>query len=104
MHQIGDEEIRTHVLGGLQRAVGRIGEQAVVLQNGAQRKSAGELVIPLAADNVIVKGRVVRRSVQDAVKDVGVVDFQVSGGLDAHRMVDESFIAGNWKLALGDNN
>jgi hypothetical protein len=62
VNQIGEQEVGTEVLGGRQRTVGGVRQQAVVLQDGAERKRRGELIIPLAAGDVIVKRRVMRRA------------------------------------------
>ena len=35
--EVGNEEVRTEALAGLERTVGGIGQQTVVLQDGAQR-------------------------------------------------------------------
>ena len=79
MHQIGDQEIGIEVLGGLQVSEVRIRKHRVVLADEAEGKFVGELVIPLAADNVVVHGA--ERAIQTVQpkQDVGVVDLQGAG-------------------------
>src|SRR5216684_248075 len=104
MNEIGNQEVGAQVLCSLERAVGGIRQQAVVLQDGAQRKRPRELVIPLAADDVVVKGSMMRGAVEDAVKNVSIVDLQVSGGLEAHRVIDERFVGCNRQLRRSYDN
>src|SRR5216684_932701 len=104
MNEIGNQEVGAQVLCSLERAVGGIRQQAVVLQDGAQRKRTRELIIPLAADDVVVERRVVCGAVEDAVKNVSIVDLQVSGGLEAHRVIDERFVACNRQLRRRNDN
>ena len=47
MQEIGEENIEVHILGGLQRGVGLIRQQTVVLGDKSQRELGRELIIPL---------------------------------------------------------
>ncbi len=68
--EIGKEYVGIKIFDGLERTVGRIRKQPVVLPNEAQGPWR-ELVIPFGADDVIVEDCVLSRAVDHAVQDVG---------------------------------
>ncbi len=50
---------------------------------------------------MVVERGMVCGAIEHSIENVGVVDLQVSGGLDAHGVVDKSLIPSNRLLALG---
>ena len=76
MDQVGQEEVKIHVLGGLQAGELLVRKQAVVLRDEAQRERGRELIIPLGSDDVIIKNSVPEKIVPHAVEDVGIVNLE----------------------------
>ena len=86
MHQVGEQKINVEVFGSLQ--IGEVGvrEHRVVLPDKPERKFLGELIIPLAPDDVVIHAaerpgqlrlwiRAVRTGSQTK-EDVGIVNSQ----------------------------
>ena len=79
---VGDKEIKIQIFGSRKRTVERVSQQAIVLRDEVQRPCRIELIIPFGMDDVVVKRGVLRRTVQQAIEDVGVINFQVARWLE----------------------
>jgi len=102
VNQVGEKHVEVEVLHGIERGVGGVGEQAVVLRDEAQRELFGELVVPLRADDVIVVDRGMQVVVQQAIEDVGVVDGERAEGMQRERLVDAEVVSFYRQLTLRD--
>ena len=80
MEKIGEEQVGVEVFGRLERSQILVGEDCRILADEAKREFASELVVPLGADNVVVKdaGSVVEAA--EAREQVGVIHSEFSRG------------------------
>src|SRR5438067_2968744 len=104
MQEIGEQNIEVHILGGLQRGVGLIRQQTVVLGDKSQRELACELIIPLRAEDVAINYGVVSEPVGHTLQNVGVVNLKPAKWLDPDRLIHRCFIARIRQLSRGRDN
>lgn len=95
VEEIGDEEIVVHVFGGLDGSARAVGEGGVVLGNEAQGKRAGELVVPLGADDVVVENGFVGADRAEAREDVAVINGELLDGVEREPEVGELIARGD---------
>ncbi len=87
MDEVADEEVGVQVFGVRQRSPCRIANQRVVLQDDAGRQLAGELVIPLAADDVIIEGGGAGAHATQPEEQVRVVNLQPVHRMQGHLQI-----------------
>src|SRR5437868_9679374 len=102
MGQISKQKIEVHIPCGCQRTQIRVRQQTVVLCDHAKRQGGRELVVPLRANDVIVKSSVLKGAFEDTVENVSVINFEMTSHLQTHGLDDGGLIGGDRELAGRD--
>src|SRR5690349_19486258 len=87
--QVSDEEVGVELAGSGKKGELLVGESRLILQDHAERQFAGELPVPLAADDVVVEDGAAGGPVFQTVEKIGVVDLKGRDGMKGDDEVSE---------------
>src|SRR5579859_3648988 len=82
VHQICNQKVGVETLRGGERTDQRVRQHRVVLQNHASRQFARELIVPLAAEDVVGNGGQVGGALADVLEQIGIIDAQAASGVE----------------------
>src|SRR5579859_833944 len=99
MDEVRDQEVGIEILGGGERADRWVRQHGVVLENYAGGKVTSELVVPLAADDVVCNCGEVSIALANVLQQIGIVDAEPAGSVEGEGEVAHVLVADGGSLA-----